>query len=246
MKKSSSYRFLKTQYLLSVLLIVWSAVSSAQAVKQSSAADQALKKAQGMLRQITEEKSALATENKALQEQMTQLQAAVSQLQPLQAEVERYKTGLQTWQDAHQSAQAQLGQAREAEQQLKAQMQTLIGQARAIQQDNQLLVNAVKERETWIKQCTDKNQQLIATNHEMLDQFKTKGFWEQVVANEPFTGIGHVEEEVKAETYQFKLEDLAVTDFQETEQPQTNSNSDQTSNNQNLEKTEQFNPTEEK
>lgn len=66
------------------------------------------------------------------------------------------------------------------------------------------------------------------------------------MANEPLTGIGHVEEEVKAETYQFKLEDLAVTDFQETEQPQTNSNSAQTSNNQNLEKPEQFNPTEEK
>lgn len=232
--------------LLAALLIAWSMTGNAQAVKQSSAADQALKKAQGMLRQLTEEKTALATENKSLQEQLAQLQATVSQLQPLQAEVERYKAGLQTWQDAHQSAQAQLGQAREAEQQLKDKMQTLIGQAQAIQQDNQLLVNAVKERETWIKQCTDKNQQLIATNREMLDQFKTKGFWEQVVANEPFTGIGHVQEEVKAETYQFKLEDLAVTDFQETEQTQTNSNSAQTSNSQNLEKTEQFNPTEEK
>jgi hypothetical protein len=72
----------------------------------------------------------------------------------------------------------------------------------------------------------------------MLDQFKTKGFWEQVMANEPLTGIGHVEEEVKAETYQFKLEDLAVTDFQENEQPQTNSDSVQTSNRQNVEKTE--------
>jgi hypothetical protein len=174
------------------------------------------------------------------------LQATVSQLQPLQAEVERYKTGLQTWQDAHQSAQVQLSQAREAEQQLKAKMQTLIGQAQAIQQDNQLLVNAIKERETWIKKCTNKNQQLIATNHEMLDQFKTKGFWEQVMANEPLTGIGHVEEEVKVETYQFKLEDLAVTDFQENEQPQTNSNSAQTSNSQNVEQTEQFPPTEEK
>ena len=223
MKKPPSFRFLKTKPLLGVLLMVWAAASSAQAVKQSSTADQALKKAQGMLRQISEEKSALAAENKALQEQLTQLQANVSQLQPLQAEVERYKTGLQTWQDAHQSAQAQLAQAREAEQQLKTQMQTLIAQAQAIQQDNQLLVNAVKERETWIKQCTDKNQQLISTNHEMLEQFKTKGFWEQLAANEPFTGIGQVEKENQAENYQFKLEDLTVTEFQESQSTPTSS-----------------------
>ena len=201
--------------LLGVLLIASFATSHAETVRQSSAADQALKKAQGMLRQLNEEKTALVAENQSLHEQMSQLQAIVNQLQTLPGEVERYKAGIQTWQDAHRSAQAQLGQARQAEQQLQQKMQTLTGEAQAIQRDNQLLVNAVKERETWIRQCSDKNRQLLTANRDMLDRFKTKGFWQQVIAQEPLTGIGHVEEETLIESYQFKLEDLAVTDFQE-------------------------------
>ena len=192
-------------------------IAHAQAVKQSGAADQALRKAQGMLRQLTQEKATLEAEKTAALEQVGKLENVIRQLEPLQGEIERYRAGVESLERVSSSLQGQLVSAKDREQKLLQQQKSIIAQARQIQSDNQLLVAAVKERERWIAECSTKNTQLIEANLELVEKYKAKGFWQKVGELEPFTGIATVDTENAVESYQFKLEDLTVTEFQETQ-----------------------------
>jgi regulator of replication initiation timing len=111
------------------------------------------------------------------------------------------------------SLSSQLSDTRENVRQLKAQQQEIITQAKAIQNDNQLLVSAVKERERWISQCSEKNQKVIAAADELAKKYDSKSFWQQLSEAEPFTGIGRVEVQNTNQNYQFSLDTLKVTPF---------------------------------
>lgn len=218
----ASIRLIKLALWLMTGLMLPVTNGYAQAAKQSGAADQALRKAQGMLRQLTQEKAALTSENAALQAQVDELQNQVKQLEPLQGEVERYRAGVESLQSAASALQTQLGKSRSREQDLLNKQRQIVEQARKIQSDNQLLVAAVKEREQWIAECSEKNANLVETNEQLVEKYQDKGFWQRLGELEPFTGIASVETENIVESYQFKLEDLTVTPYRSEadEQPE--------------------------
>jgi DNA repair exonuclease SbcCD ATPase subunit len=205
----------KGWWLLAFCLAVhtWSPASPA-APKQNDAAAQALRKAQGMLRQLSEEKAALEAEKKALADEAEKLRGEVARLEPLKGLVEQYRAGLENSRSANGALQEQLQRAGTRERNLQDKLKEIVAQAKSIQNDNHLLVAAVREREKWIAQCTENNKALIAANGEMLDQYRNKGFWDKLAEVEPITGIGKVETENLAEAYQFKLQDLKVTPFE--------------------------------
>lgn len=183
------------------------------APKQESAGQQAFKKAQGVIRQLNEEKLALETEKAGLLEQVKKLESAIKQLEPLQGEVQQQKAQAETLRNSNGALEAQLNSERRKQEDLHRKIKEIVAEAKLIQNDNRLLVSAVNEREQWIKQCSDKNRQLIETNHDLVGKFKDQGFWDKVAAIEPFTGIAKVETQNTVESYQFKLEDLKVTAF---------------------------------
>lgn len=183
------------------------------APKQESAGQQAFKKSQGVIRQLTEEKQALEAEKTALLEQVKKLEGAVKQLESLQGEVQLHKNQADSLRNANGSLTAQLHGERDKQLNLQRKLKDIVAQAKLIQNDNQLLVAAVREREQWIKQCAGKNRQLVESSQALVGKYRDKGFWDEVAELEPFTGIGNVETQNTAESYQFKLEELKVTDF---------------------------------
>lgn len=199
--------------LTALCLMLGSACAYAEAPKQNAAAAQALKKIQGMLRQLSQEKIALETEKSTLLEQVKKLETRVNQLEPLTGEVERYKAGEALLQNANSALAAQVNSGREKQQALLRKQQEIVAQAKLIQKDNRRLVEAVKEREQWISQCRDKNNSLLEGSRELLAKYKEKGFWDKVGELEPFTGIGKIEAETTEHNYRFKLQDLKVTPF---------------------------------
>jgi hypothetical protein len=74
-------------------------------------------------------------------------------------------------------------------------------------------VSAVKEREKWIFQCSEKNQKVIAAADELAKKYDSKSIWQQLSESEPFTGISNVEVQNTIQNYQFSLEALKVTSF---------------------------------
>jgi len=200
-------------WLLFLAAMAWSLEIQA-APKQSDAAAQALRKAQGMLRQLSEEKAALEAEKKALADQAEKLRSEIAQLEPLKGQVEQYRAGLESSRSANGALQEQLQRAGTRERNLQDKLKEIVAQAKAIQSDNQLLVAAVQEREKWIGQCSANNQALIGVNGEIIDKYRNQGFLDKLAEAEPFTGIGQVEAENVAEAYQFRLQDLKVTPFE--------------------------------
>ena len=194
---------------------VLACAAAAAEPKGDPAAQQALRKAQGMLRDLSQQKTQLETENGALKQQLAKLESTVKQLEPLQAEVERDKASIESLRNSADALEGQLGKERERYGQFQSRHREMVAQAKQIQADNQLLVDAVKEREQWIAHCGVQNQDLLKSQRELVEKYKEKGFWDRLAELEPFTGIARVEAENVEQAYRFKLEDLKVTPFQE-------------------------------
>lgn len=204
---------------------------------------QTLRKAQGMVRQLSQEKADLEAKVQAMETQVKDLEAKAAKVAPLetqlkdtQASVENLTKSVKTLDHdkkllerdkAHLTAEGeklregiatQKEYIEEQNAKLKAaaeQYETTSGELEQNRQDNQLLVNAVKERTRWIQECTGKNQSLVKANRELLQKFADEGVWDRVKVAEPFTGIGKVKRENAVQDFEFKLEDLQVTPWQE-------------------------------
>jgi hypothetical protein len=188
----------------------------------------AMKKAQGLIRQLSQDKTTLEAEKAvwqaektaslqekaALETKLKMLLEAVRTLQPLLGEVERYKAGLESMKNAFDK---QVDLDRQNQQVLVQKHNEMIGKANAIYADNQLLVQAVRERETWIEQCSTANHKLRAASVELLDKYRGRGLFQQLGELEPLTGLGQIETETTIEEYKYQLKQLQITPFKVTD-----------------------------
>ncbi|MDT8406744.1 MAG: hypothetical protein RQ715_05795 [Methylococcales bacterium] len=172
-----------------------------------------IRKAQGMIRQLTQEKAALQAEKNAwqqekaqLEKQLGQLEQTVTELKPLPGEVKRYKSGLE-------HAHDQLSQEKQRFQTLLNKYNELAGQARKLIDDNELLLNVAQEREQWISTCSQRNRALLDVQQQLIDQYQDKSLWQRLIELEPITGIAHVDTQNQAETYRYQLKSLTMTPY---------------------------------
>ena len=136
---------------LGVLMLALLALQPLQAAPKTNDGNAAIIKAQGVIRQLTQEKAALQaekqqwqTEKADLEARIQALDAAAARLPGVQAELERNKSALAAVRDG---LETQLAQERHSRQQLTEKHSTVVSKAKAIHSDNVLLVKAVQERE---------------------------------------------------------------------------------------------------
>lgn len=178
----------------------------------------AIRKAQGLIRQLSQEKQTLeaekaawAAEKSALEGKLKALESQARLLPALQDQVERYKAGLDA---VRGNLENQLAQQRQREQALLQKHNDVVLQARDIREDNTVLVQAVREREQWISQCGDLNRKLREVGRDIVEHNGDKSLFQQLAELEPVTGIGQVQQEAQAETYHYRLQQLKVTPFE--------------------------------
>jgi myosin heavy subunit len=189
---------------------------NAEAKKEQDAAVlQTLRKAQGMLRQLSQEKADLEAQNLKLQDQVKSLEAKVKDLAVLENEVRQQKASLEEMRGQNGSLQQRLSEGSERLKGLAEKQRGTAAELNRYKQDNSLLVNAVAERTRWIEECTGKNTDLLAANRELLGKYRGKGIWDTLKQAEPFTGISAVKQENEAQDFRYKLQDLQVTPWQE-------------------------------
>jgi DNA repair exonuclease SbcCD ATPase subunit len=192
-----------------------------QAVPKEGASDaqiqQTLRKAQGMLRQINEEKNALAAKNAELQTRIDALETRVKQLEPLENEVSKQKAGLDALNGQNESLRQRVEGDGERLRNLSERQRQSLEKLKKTQQDNRLLIDAVSERERWIEECGQKNRGLVEADRAMLERFAERDWWDSFKNLEPVTGIGQVARENAAQEYTFKLEELQVTPWKAPE-----------------------------
>lgn len=185
-----------------------------------------LKKAQGMLRQLNQEKTALEAKVTELE---TKVSSMTSDLEAKKKSLEsttREKVGLElqvaqktkiieTLHNNNAILQKNNEIIKAENASVLEKVQQLQGQIALGQQDNQLLVGAVKEREEWINKCQDKNKALLKFHKKILSEYQEPDFLEKMKTLEPLTGIKRVELENKVQDYRYQLEDMKVTAWEE-------------------------------
>ncbi|MBS1214042.1 MAG: uncharacterized protein H6R26_2659 [Proteobacteria bacterium] len=199
-----------------VLLMLTAAMPARAEQRKPDAANQALRKAQGMLREMNLTLTALQTEKAGLEDQVTKLAARVKELEGLQDQVRQQKASLDGLHSSNEQLQSRLGAEAQRFETLTARQRATQEQLGRFRQDNALLVQAVTERTQWVKTCGEKNAGLLKANRELLQKYQDKGLW-SVLSAEPFTGVGAVAEENAAQDFRFKLEDLQVTPWRDSD-----------------------------
>lgn len=187
-----------------LLSVIGTGVTYAQ---QESQADRAMRKAQGMLRQLASEKNALEVKIGELE---SELASAKAEAFRVQQEVNQQ----QSINSAMMGNNAALVERIKSDQ---GKIQNIIEKYRArqtelelYQHDHVLLKNIIIERDEWISSCQKANALLIDAGKDLLIRYNQKSIWDSIVALEPISGIGNVDAEVENQEYRFKLEDLKI------------------------------------
>jgi multidrug efflux pump subunit AcrA (membrane-fusion protein) len=169
------------------------------AVADERALQQALAKAQVMLKQTSAEKLAAEQELTKLKQEFEQYKKkAEGELAAREVGAERLAGNVNT---------------------LKERYVALAEKFQQLQIAHRNVVLGGKESEREIERakqnfqlCFDNNKKLFDINQEILGNYQDKGFWDVLQQKEPFTGFASVKLETLIQEYQYQNEDLKLED----------------------------------
>lgn len=170
---------------------------------------EALAKAQFLMRQLSAEKAELQARNAQLDGEIEGLKGEVegleSKLERTRQTLERYKETDGQLRDLLRKSQER---TRDLIEKYNAKLEEAATLIRQLQTDKAELETVSAERQQAIKLCEQKNAELYEANVDLLERYNDKDFWDALKQQEPFTGLGAVEIENLVEDYRYKLEDL--------------------------------------
>lgn len=156
----------------------------------------ALNKAQYMLRKATAEKAEVVRERDDLKKELATLK------KEMEGKLAKQKK-------QGKKSDAKLAALREQYKDLRERFE---GMALALQDQKNTgasLTQTLQNREANLKVCADNNQKLYDVNQELLVKYQEKGFWSVFKKKEPFTQLEKVAVENMIQDYDNQIEDLA-------------------------------------
>jgi len=206
-------------FYFGAILLATQAVAEGRRV---SGGDDAVRKAQYMLRQLSQEKTELQAENARIAGERDALQEKIEKLDKNLArkgkQLDRASANNDKLVDRVKSDNDKMRA-------LIEKLRTTVRMLRVEKTNVALLTNAVEERNHWIDTCKANNDSLYKVNMELVDRYEGKGIWQALKQAEPFTGINGVELEVVAQNYEYRIEDLQVANFEASDAEKTFSTS---------------------
>lgn len=196
--------------LVSLLLVGLSANVPAESVRRDSAGGDPARRAQLMMRQLSQAKAQLEAENAKLS---AENQALKDQLGKLEKDLNKTSRSLRKSKASNSNLVARVKGDNSKMLALMEKYRNSVQLLRMEKANVGHLKMAVKERNVWIDKCRANNESMYKVNKELIDRYQNKGFWQELTQADPLTGIGDVKMEVIAEDYRYKLEDLQVADF---------------------------------
>ena len=186
---------------LSILLAILAGSFLPGAAFADKALQNALAKAQFMLRQANAEKVALQKEKNDLQKEFDNYKKDMEQ------EVKAKERG-------NKKLNSQIEGVKEKYVELHNQFIELRDRYVASVKEIQVLNNNLQNEKDNFQLCYENNQKLFDVNQEILGKYEHKGFWDVVNQSEPVLGLKQVEIENLVQDYQYKNEDLLVLESQ--------------------------------
>ncbi len=182
----------------------------AEARRDAAGASNPMRKMQYMLRELSDEKSALEADNGKLKAELT---TETKKNKKLQTRLDNLDKKLGKSKGDILKLVSRIKQDNERMKKMIAMYKDTVAKLRTENQDNQLLVNAVTERNQWMKQCKLKNSEMYTLNIELMKRYRNKDFTEDALEKEPVTGLVAVQLENQEQKYRFRLQDLQTPAF---------------------------------
>ncbi len=182
----------------------------AEARRDAAGADNPVRKLQYMLRQVSEEKASLEADNGKLKADLT---TETKKKKELQSKLDKLEKRLTSSEGTNLKLVSRIKQDNERMKKMIAMYKETVVRLRKENQDNQLLVNAVTERNQWMDQCKSKNSEMYTLNIELMKRYRNKDFTEDALEKEPITGLVAVQLENQEQKYRFRLQDLQTIKF---------------------------------
>lgn len=185
---------MKALTMFIALLIGMPALAAPEGAARDAAAQQALAKAQQMLKSLSTERDALKAENAKLNAR-------------LNAELDEMKARLSETKSSASAAAAR--SAAESESQREA---IAAGDARAKDLEAKLqdTDSRLATRDKELSACTADNKKLGALSKELLGRYADKGMWDAMLVREPLTQIKRVELENLVQQYDDRITESSV------------------------------------
>lgn len=203
---------MKSATLPVLFVIALMSVSAAWAETARSGGEDAMRRAQYLIRQLSQEKSDLEARNAQLQAELDGLRTRVAKLEK---DADRADHELTQSRQSNERLVERVQSDHERAQELMTRYQETARLATLQKGDMELLKNAVTERDAWIDKCKANNDALSHLNMELVDRYRDKGFWQTLTQSDPVTGLGQVKLEVIADDYRYRIEDLQVSRYQD-------------------------------
>lgn len=182
----------------------------AEVRRDAAGASNPMRKMQYMLRELSDEKSALEADNGKLKAKLT---TETKKNKKLQTRLDSLDKRLGKSKGDILKLVSRINQDNERMKKMIAIYKETVAKLRTENQDNQLLVNAVTERNQWMKQCKLKNSEMYTLNIELMKRYRNKDFTEDALEKEPVTGLVAVQLENQEQKYRFRLQDLQTPAF---------------------------------
>ncbi len=198
-----------TSFILFFTCLILTGNVAAEARRDAGAADP-MRKMQYMMRQLSQEKSKLEADIGKLK---IDLKKEIEEKEKLQAKLDKLNKKLDKSKDSNLKLVSRVKQDNERMKEMIAKYRETVAKLQVSNRDNQLLVNAVSERNQWIEQCKLKNTDMYTLNIELMERYRNKDFTDDALEKEAFTGLVAVELENQEQEYKFKLDDLQTQKF---------------------------------
>jgi chromosome segregation ATPase len=194
--------------MLTVMLSASAGVAAETARREGG--DDAMRKAQYLLRQMTAEQQVLKTDNAKLQSEIADLKA---ENERLTADLGERESTITRNRKSNEALVERIQSDSDKYHGLVERYRNKLEELRTAQFRVAYLEQAVTERNQWIDVCKASNDDLYQANSELLERYQNRGVLDLLAGAEPVTGLARVRTESLVEDYRYKLEDLKMPDF---------------------------------
>lgn len=179
---------MRTRALLSGVILIASVVATAGVSAGETEDQKIVARVQRMLRQVSQERDSLQSENTRLKGEVDDLTKKLGGLK--------------------KTSDAALSKSRESNATLGENLQQTVQNLRKTESDKNQLQETVVGQAQQIDSCESKNIELVQANRELIDHYEKKGIFDALLQHEPVTQLKRVEIENIAQEYQDRIDQL--------------------------------------
>lgn len=202
--------------LLLVSIGLMNQVCLAETVRRSEGGDgTAMVKAQMMMRQLSQEKEALQSENAELKKQLASINKKIESLKQEKSHLDKKlgssKNLISRYKENTEMLRDRILKDNQHLKELVDKFKELIQAFKVVEGEKaQLKTNMQQNRQDMLS-CAEKNMKLIQNNSDLVKLYKKKDVWDALMQAEPVTQLKQVEIENIAQEYQNTIDLLKIS-----------------------------------